>query len=302
MEYLPMGNLQQYLNAQPNGRLLPTCVRSIINQALQALQYLHDSGITHRDIKPENILVATQDPLVKLADFGLSSLQRRPETFCGTRAYLAPEVYKGRGKQGEGYSNRIDIWALGVVAYNLLGGLSRVRTRTQFGWYRYIWSSVELQKQPAFLLLKRMLVEDPLQRPSASECLQDSWLRSLDEKSAGQQSKKRLHPFSPAESHDRPEQRLGPSTVPGCVTYSTSSSSTEILLGKLYPGQTSDHLAQRNHRPTPPGPASNFWITHDERVAKLQQDLDRKQTGAPSNSRTHHKASPLRKSLFGEIR
>lgn len=302
MEYLPMGNLQQYLNAQPNGHLPPMCVRSILNQALQALQYLHISGITHRDIKPENILVANQDPLVKLADFGLSSLLPRPQTFCGTWSYLAPEVYKSRGQEGKGYSNKIDIWALGVVAYNLLGGLSRSRTRTQSGWYRYIWSSVEVQKQPAFLLLKTMLVEDPLQRPTASKCLQDPWLQSRDEKSAGQRSKKRLHPFSPAGSPGRLAQRLGPSTVPGCVTYSASSSSTEILLEEFHPGRTSDHPARQNCRPTPPGPASHFWTTHDSPVAKLQQDLDRKQTGAPSSPRTHHRTSPVRKSLFGEIR
>ncbi len=70
-----MGNLQQYREAQPDRRLLPMCVRLILNQSLQALQYLHDLGIMHRDIKLGNILVATEEPLIKLADIGLSSLQ-----------------------------------------------------------------------------------------------------------------------------------------------------------------------------------------------------------------------------------
>jgi len=302
MEYLPMGNLQQYLEAQPDRRLLPTCVRSILNQSLQALQYLHDLGIMHRDIKPENILVATKEPLIKLADFGLSSLQRLPESFCGTADYAAPEIYEGKGKRRKTYSNRVDIWALGVVAYKLLGCLSRGRKKTQSEWYRHIWSSLEPKGQPIFLLLKKMLAKDPLQRPSAAQCLQDPWLRGLDRKSTGQQSRKRLNSCSPAESHRQPAQRPGPSTVAERVTCSTSSSSTEILLEKLYPQRTSDHNARQNHRPTPQGPANNFWITRNERLAEPQQDLERKKTAPPLSSRTLHTTSSLRDPLFGEIR
>ncbi len=302
MEYLPMGNLQQYREAQPDRHLLPMCVRSILNQSLQALQYLHDSGIMHRDIKPENILVATGEPLIKLADFGLSSLQRLPESFCGTPDYVAPEVYKGRDKRRKTYSNRVDIWALGVVAYQLLGCLSKDQMKDQLGWYRHIRSSLEPKGQPIFLSLKRMLVEDPLQRPSASQCLQDPWLRGMGRKSTDQQSKKRLNPFSPTESHRRPAQRPGPSTMTDCVTCSTSASSTEILLEKLYPRRSSDHHAQQNHRPTPQGPANNFWITRNRRLTEAQQDPDRTQTDAPLSSRTHHRTHALRDPLFGEIR
>ncbi len=146
-----------------------------------------------------------------------------------------------------------------------------------------------------------MLVEDPLQWPSASQCLQDSWLWDMSKKSINQQSKKRLNPFSLTESHHQSAQRLGLSMVTDCVTCFTFSSSTEILLEKLYPEQSSDHHAQQNHHSTSQGSANTFWITRNRHLIDAQQDSDRTQTDASLSSCTHHRTYVLQDSLFNKI-
>lgn len=97
MERLSM-NLDSYRLAKPRSQLSVVAIQSVARQSLDSLEYLHRSGITHRDLKPENILVARDDPItnlpiIKLADFGLSSQRPELETFCGTLSYIAPEMH-----------------------------------------------------------------------------------------------------------------------------------------------------------------------------------------------------------------
>ncbi|MBI5670576.1 MAG: protein kinase [Chloroflexi bacterium] len=97
---------------------LPEQVRLLV-QMLQALAYLHRRGITHRDLKPSNVLVVGGQ--VKVLDFGLSLAgDQRAEggsTAVGTLAYMAPEVLIG------GVANeRTDLYAVGIIAYELLTG------------------------------------------------------------------------------------------------------------------------------------------------------------------------------------
>lgn len=97
---------------------LPEQVRLLV-QMLQALAYLHRRGITHRDLKPSNVLVVNGQ--VKVLDFGLSLAgDQRAEsgsTAVGTLAYMAPEVLIG------GVANeRTDLYAVGIIAYELLTG------------------------------------------------------------------------------------------------------------------------------------------------------------------------------------
>jgi len=88
-----------------------------------ALSYIHSHGIVHRDLKPENIMVDANDN-VKLIDFGIAGQQgARRLTFAklsqvmGTPDYISPEQVKG--KRGDG---RSDIYALGVMLYEMLTG------------------------------------------------------------------------------------------------------------------------------------------------------------------------------------
>src|SRR5262245_11638350 len=92
----------------------------LLIQILQALVYLHRRGIVHRDLKPHNVLV-TSDTQLKVLDFGLSLMHKQAEvatgTTAGTMAYMAPEVF-----QGSPASESSDLYAVGVIAYELLAG------------------------------------------------------------------------------------------------------------------------------------------------------------------------------------
>jgi serine/threonine-protein kinase len=104
-------------------------VRAVLATIATALEAAHKVGVVHRDLKPDNVfLVDVEDapaPLVKLLDFGIAKLLvddrrlERTETgaFMGTPAYISPEQARG-----ENVDHRTDIYALGVMAFELLTG------------------------------------------------------------------------------------------------------------------------------------------------------------------------------------
>ena len=87
-------------------------------QACRALDYAHRRGVIHRDVKPANIMV-TPEGIVKVVDFGIARIVDTAKTqtgvLLGTLAYMSPEQVRGRHAD-----QRCDVWALGVVMYELL--------------------------------------------------------------------------------------------------------------------------------------------------------------------------------------
>ena len=138
MEFVDGVNLRQLL---ASGRISAREALAIVPQICDALQFAHDQGIVHRDIKPENILLDRRGR-VKVADFGLAKLvgtesfgvpppggpdRLQPELqtsltdagkIMGTPNYMAPEQVEHPGE----VDNRADIYALGVVFYQMLTG------------------------------------------------------------------------------------------------------------------------------------------------------------------------------------
>jgi serine/threonine-protein kinase ULK/ATG1 len=88
-------------------------------QMMEAFKVLSRSNIMHRDIKPDNILL--HNGSIKIADFGfckpLENQNDMVQTMLGSPIYMAPEVLKG-----EVYTNKADIWSLGVVLFQMLYG------------------------------------------------------------------------------------------------------------------------------------------------------------------------------------
>jgi serine/threonine protein kinase len=210
MEFVPCGDLQQYLNNY--GSLLEPLAKTMSAQVFDALSYLHKKKITHRDIKPDNILLADLDPAnftIKLSDFGLSKVVSNDETFlktfCGTLLYCAPEVFpqydmqtprQGRKRARRGnsmgpqkfhsYSQSVDIWSYGAVlwfALCLQPPFEGVADATGDGMFNKIMmtslDTTELHRkrvsQEAIDLMLEMLNTDPSARPSPGYCLNHSW-------------------------------------------------------------------------------------------------------------------------------
>ena len=82
-----------------------------------------------RDIKLDNILINQNFSSVKICDFGVSKIIKRGQTiydYCGTPAYIAPEIIAERGYEGFA----VDIWSLGVVTYAMIVGAVPFRAQT----------------------------------------------------------------------------------------------------------------------------------------------------------------------------
>lgn len=118
MELVNGITLKEYMKQQ--GRLTPDEVVNFSSQIAKALAHAHERGIIHRDIKPQNIMLL-KDGLIKVADFGIASLQNETEIpteeALGSVHYIAPE--QARGYQSDA---RSDIYSLGIVMYEMLTG------------------------------------------------------------------------------------------------------------------------------------------------------------------------------------
>lgn len=90
-------------------------------EIILGVRYIHDNQICHRDLKPENILLNARRHC-KIADFGISCYFKEGvliNEWAGTMLYMAPEMMNGKG-----YTQMVDMWAVGVIAYNALSGTS----------------------------------------------------------------------------------------------------------------------------------------------------------------------------------
>ena len=122
MEFIEGGSLREKMRQHPNGLPLEDALR-IIRQIAAGLETAHAAGMIHRDMKPENVLL-DMDGTARVSDFGLAlplhegtARLTLTGTAVGTVDYMAPEQFKG----GE-LDARLDIFALGVIAYELLTG------------------------------------------------------------------------------------------------------------------------------------------------------------------------------------
>ena len=118
MELAENGTLYNYiknknsLNKEEIGRFM--------THIIKAVSYLHEKKppILHRDLKPENIHIKDKD--LKLCDFGWSNVDDKKvirNTFCGTPEYLSPEMILGTG-----HNEKVDVWSLGVLMYEMYTG------------------------------------------------------------------------------------------------------------------------------------------------------------------------------------
>ena len=118
MNYVEGVTLTDLLNSRP---MRPATAVDIAIQIAQGLKAAHQKGIIHRDLKPGNIMI-TPEGVVKITDFGLAYLADRsrltaPGTVMGTFAYMSPEQ-----AQAKTVDRRSDLWAVGVLLYEMIAG------------------------------------------------------------------------------------------------------------------------------------------------------------------------------------
>lgn len=120
LEYAGQGELYKHLRKVHN--FDEERAARYIAQMAAALRHLHRKHVMHRDIKPENILVGIHNE-IKISDFGWSvhAPTNRRATMCGTLDYLPPEMIKPAGQE-TAYTEKIDLWSLGVLTYEFLVG------------------------------------------------------------------------------------------------------------------------------------------------------------------------------------
>ena len=154
---------------------------AIARQIAEAVAYAHEKGVTHRDLKPANIKI-TPEGNVKVLDFGLAKVLQGPKDLesdpsqsptygnpttlegmiLGTAAYMSPEQAKGKP-----VDNRADIWAFGVVLYELLTGVHVFQRDTMSDTLAAVlkeepdWSRIPVRVRP---LLQHCLEKDPKRR------------------------------------------------------------------------------------------------------------------------------------------
>jgi beta-lactam-binding protein with PASTA domain/tRNA A-37 threonylcarbamoyl transferase component Bud32 len=176
MEFVRGTSTRDLLNEE--GLLAPAQAADILLQTLSALDHAHRKGIVHRDIKPENVMV-TREGVVKVADFGLARAYADAQitdagSVTGTVQYLSPEQL-----QGEPADPRTDLYALGIVAFELVTGRLPFSGETPMAIaYKHIHERVP---RPSVL------------NPAVPASL-DGWVSSMTEK------QRELRPESAAEA------------------------------------------------------------------------------------------------------
>eukprot|EP01060_Flectonema_neradi_P015408 TRINITY_DN2200_c0_g2_i3.p1 TRINITY_DN2200_c0_g2~~TRINITY_DN2200_c0_g2_i3.p1 ORF type:complete len:339 (+),score=34.19 TRINITY_DN2200_c0_g2_i3:53-1069(+) len=178
MEYAKAGDIADRITWQIQQKeMFPES--TILNwflQILMAVRYLHKKGVTHRDLKSANVFI-TSDNVVKLGDFGIahhrtstSGSRKRATTICGSPSYMAPEIISRQQ-----YTNKVDIWSLGVILYELLTlrkpFTGKCRAELEHNITKGVYPPIIGYSHDLRLCCVKMLCLSDVERPSAKELI-----------------------------------------------------------------------------------------------------------------------------------
>lgn len=185
MDLAEGGDILDYLRVK--GPISEDQARIWFRQSAQALEYIHSFGIAHRDLKSENILL-DKCQTAKLTDFGFSRIcfdlytgkRLMSETYCGSTAYVAPEIL-----QGIPYNPMIsDVWSLGVVLYVMVNNtlpfddsdVAKMIQRQISRSWKFSSKVTDVLSQELKDLIQVMLEPNADKRPNMKQILKHPWL------------------------------------------------------------------------------------------------------------------------------
>lgn len=214
---LCQSDLYEYMQT----RVLPeTEIKSLFNQMLNGLAYLHSNKILHRDIKPSNILIKNSS-IIKLADFGISKITEATQnTSVGTQGYTAPEVLIIDPLTGFAhFSKPADIFSLGVSLYYMYARknpwtlnfskvlypqqiLDHYKERLENDNTIFEFDRIVQIREDAKDLIQKMLCFDPKKRITLTEILNHPYMKYSQDLSG--YFKEKIHQFIEEYSQDLP--------------------------------------------------------------------------------------------------
>ena len=183
MEFVPNGNLYNLIqNNKKNKNKNLDLIKKIIIQTIEIIKFLHSLNIVYRDIKPENILL-DKNYNVKLCDYGWATYftpGKYLTVYCGTPEYVSPEVLKKYP-----YNEKVDIWGIGVLIFELSFGYAPFTSNFNEDRYNNIkagkinWPK-DLNNEYDDLkdLIEKILKINPKERISLEEIENHIWLKN----------------------------------------------------------------------------------------------------------------------------
>ncbi|KAL8196014.1 hypothetical protein R6Q57_025014 [Mikania cordata] len=162
-------------------RMKEATARFYFQQLVSALHFCHQNGVAHRDLKPQNLLLDAQGGL-KISDFGLSALPESQKdgmlhTACGTPAFTAPEIIRGKGYDGA----KADAWSCGIILFNLLTGYLPFDDSNLPNMYKKIYNREivfpDCITKQARIIIHKLLDPKPKSRMSIEDLLKLPWLK-----------------------------------------------------------------------------------------------------------------------------
>lgn len=195
MQFCPGGDLSEYLQQEKRFQEYKTRIYSA--EILLAIEELHKNDIIYRDLKPDNV-VLDEDGHACLTDFGLSKEgvldKRNTKSFCGSYAYLAPEMVKKTG-----HGKAVDWYLFGVLIYEMLVGLPPFYDNDrEVLFFNIVNSDLELPhhlSREAKDLLRKLLHKNPAKRMTDPDAIRrHPWFRRINWEDA---LNKKLEPPTP---------------------------------------------------------------------------------------------------------
>ncbi|TNJ30207.1 Kinase, NEK [Giardia muris] len=271
MEWYGMSLADLLADGIEEGAFTDADVWRCIHQLSDGLRYLHSRHIIHRDLRPNNVLVT------KLGDYLITNFSSiRPfepgtlaTTFIGRNTYMAPEMLTDEPC----YSEPIDIWSLGVIAYEMCTGHHPFSDLSTIAYS----APTPIVDRPDDLidLIASMLSKDPKERPTAKEVFEQasvglSALSNSSNRSSKDSPSIKVHSNKPLESEKKTDKESDMESIPHLVD-PTPIKETDILnLIELHSEPSVSQDIPSPRQSTPPLDTDQLQVRLNTRIQEIQ--------------------------------